>query len=102
MMSCDGVASESFERFHECPRVFCPVDDAENQATRGKVERLRLVMEERRERRRARREARHSPYGPSQPQHWTAKSETQPAGKAEAMDTDQPLCDISPPEPVVA
>lgn len=77
-------------------------DDAENQATRGKVERLRLVMEERRERRRARREARHSPYGPSQPQHWTAKSETQPAGKAEAMDTDQPLCDISPPEPVVA
>lgn len=78
-------------------------DDAENQATRGKVERLRLVMEERRERRRARREARHSPYGPSQPQHWTAKSETQPAGKSsEAMDTDQPLCDISPPEPVVA
>ncbi|KAE8747643.1 hypothetical protein FOCC_FOCC005622 [Frankliniella occidentalis] len=78
-------------------------DDAENQATRGKVERLRLVMEERRERRRARREARHSPYGSSQPQHWTAKSETQPAGKSsEAMDTDQPLCDISPPEPVVA
>lgn len=78
-------------------------DDAENQATRGKVERLRLVMEERRERRRARREARHSPYGSSQPQHWTAKSETQPASKSsEAMDTDQPLCDISPPEPVVA
>ncbi|KAJ1522275.1 hypothetical protein ONE63_002577 [Megalurothrips usitatus] len=79
-------------------------DDAVNQATRGKVERLRLVMEERRERRRLRREARHSPYGGSQPgpQHWTAKSETQPAGKSsEAMDTE-PLCDISPPEPVVA
>lgn len=34
----------------------------ENQATRGKMERLRLIMEERRARRRARREARSAPY----------------------------------------
>ncbi|KAG8226641.1 hypothetical protein J437_LFUL005293 [Ladona fulva] len=34
----------------------------ENQATRGKMEQLRLIMEERRARRRARREARATPY----------------------------------------
>ncbi|XP_046400611.1 midnolin isoform X2 [Ischnura elegans] len=34
----------------------------ENQATRGKMEQLRLIMEERRARRRARREARAAPY----------------------------------------
>ena len=41
----------------------------ENQATRGKLEQLRMVMEERRARRRARREARVAPYS------WTPKSE---------------------------
>jgi len=42
----------------------------ENQATRGKLEQLRVVMEERRARRRARREARAAPYSAA----WSAKN----------------------------
>lgn len=42
----------------------------ENQATRGKLEQLRVVMEERRARRRARREARTAPYSAA----WSAKN----------------------------
>ena len=42
----------------------------ENQATRGKLEQLRMVMEERRARRRARREARAAPYSAA----WSAKN----------------------------
>jgi hypothetical protein len=44
----------------------------ENQATRGKVEQLRMVMEERRARRRARREARAAPYSTSG--NWSSKN----------------------------
>ena len=44
----------------------------ENQATRGKLEQLRAVMEERRARRRARREARAAPYSTS----WSSKNGT--------------------------
>lgn len=74
-------------------------DSIENQATRDKMERLRLIMEERRERRRA---ARSRPYTRSlTPTHkhtqWSAKSETQLP-----MDTD--LCgqpEVTP-EPVIA
>ena len=84
----------------------------ENQATRGKMEHLRLIMEERRARRRARREARSAPYTVTQ---WSAKSESlstqqNPAASGslshgdEPMDTtgDQHVCELSPPEPVVA
>jgi len=84
--------------------LFAEVGDKEpleNQATRGKMERLRLLMKERRERRRAMREARQSPYA-SPPQRWSAKSETQPTNGGDAMDTEQPLCELTPPEPVVA
>lgn len=44
----------------------------ENQATRGKLEQLRMVMEERRARRRARREARAAPY--STAGNWSSKN----------------------------
>lgn len=87
----------------------------ENQATRGKMEQLRLIMEERRARRRARREARSAPYTVTQ---WSAKSESlstqnNPAGGRthgdEPMDTagsaatgEQHVCELNPPEPVVA
>nr|CAD7460096.1 unnamed protein product [Timema tahoe] len=77
----------------------------ENQATRGKMEHLRLIMEERRARRRARREARVAPYTTQ----WSAKSESlsQAGTSHEPMDTDpspseQQLCELNPPEPVVA
>ncbi|XP_067009421.2 midnolin homolog isoform X2 [Anabrus simplex] len=83
----------------------------ENQATRGKMEHLRLIMEERRARRRARREARAAPYTTQ----WSAKSESvsQPAtmgrDAVEPMETgeqstgsEQQLCELNPPEPVVA
>jgi len=47
----------------------------ENAATRGKMERLRLIMEEKRERRRA---GRTVPYDKSKSgTQWSAKSETQ-------------------------
>jgi hypothetical protein len=42
--------------------VLAGAESQENVATRGKMERLRLIMEERRARRRARREARSAPY----------------------------------------
>jgi len=94
----------------------------ENQATRGKMEQLRLIMQERRARRRARREARSAPYTLTQ---WSAKSESlstqqNPAGGPgsgagslgthgdEPMDTagsatgEQHVCELNPPEPVVA
>lgn len=94
----------------------------ENQATRGKMEQLRLIMQERRARRRARREARLAPYTLTQ---WSAKSESlstqqNPAGGPgsgtgslgthgdEPMDTtgssagEQHVCELNPPEPVVA
>ncbi|GFG33862.1 hypothetical protein Cfor_11056 [Coptotermes formosanus] len=90
----------------------------ENQATRGKMEQLRLIMQERRARRRARREARLAPYTLTQ---WSAKSESlstqqNPAGGTgslgthgdEPMDTagsgtaEQHVCELNPPEPVVA
>ncbi|XP_069703392.1 midnolin-A-like [Periplaneta americana] len=90
----------------------------ENQATRGKMEQLRLIMEERRARRRARREARSAPYTVTQ---WSAKSESlttqqnSATGGAslgahgdEPMDTtgsaagEQHVCELNPPEPVVA
>lgn len=92
----------------------------ENQATRGKMEHLRLIMEERRARRRARREARAAPYTTQ----WSAKSESLGLGgdMVEPMDTggdqspspsaaaeqqqqqqqQQQLCEMNPPEPVVA
>lgn len=47
----------------------------ENQATRGKLEQLRMVMEERRARRRARREARAAPYTSG----WSSKSGADPS-----------------------
>lgn len=98
-------------------------ESLENQATRGKMERLRLIMEERREKRRA---ARSSPYARNpggQPvgqllnsigginhTQWSAKSETQRTNTSSTA-TDQPnlpmdtdLCsqpEVSP-EPVVA
>ncbi|KAK7872595.1 hypothetical protein R5R35_001933 [Gryllus longicercus] len=86
----------------------------ENQATRGKMEHLRLIMEERRARRRARREARAAPYTTQ----WSAKSESLPQSSAMGHDTVEPmetgeqssstasseqqLCELNPPEPVVA
>uniref|UniRef100_A0A1B6GT64 Midnolin n=1 Tax=Cuerna arida TaxID=1464854 RepID=A0A1B6GT64_9HEMI len=74
-------------------------DSVENQATRDKMERLRLIMEERRERRRA---ARSRPYPrtltPTRKHtQWSAKSETQ-------LPMDTELCaqpDVTP-EPVIA
>uniref|UniRef100_A0A1B6KKR7 Ubiquitin-like domain-containing protein n=1 Tax=Graphocephala atropunctata TaxID=36148 RepID=A0A1B6KKR7_9HEMI len=74
-------------------------DSVENQATRDKMERLRLIMEERRERRRA---ARSRPYTrtltPTRKHtQWSAKSETQ-------LPMDTELCaqpDVTP-EPVIA
>ena len=50
----------------------------ENQATRGKLEQLRMVMEERRARRRARREARAAPYSTT----WSSKN-----GSASSVNT---------------
>ncbi|XP_049813573.1 midnolin [Schistocerca nitens] len=80
----------------------------ENQATRGKMEHLRLIMEERRARRRARREARAAPYTTQ----WSAKSEQlAPQSGVEPMDTTNSAeqsapstttADVGPPEPVVA
>jgi len=76
-------------------------DSVENQATRDKMERLRLIMEERRERRRA---ARSRPYphtlSPTRKHtQWSAKSETQLP-----METQSDLCpqpEVTP-EPVIA
>lgn len=80
----------------------------ENQATRGKMEHLRLIMEERRARRRARREARAAPYTTQ----WSAKSEQlAPQSGVEPMDTTNSAeqsapsttsAEVGPPEPVVA
>ncbi|XP_054275637.1 midnolin homolog [Macrosteles quadrilineatus] len=80
-----------------------PSDSVENQATRDKMERLRLIMEEKRERRRA---ARTRPYPhdltPTRkhaPAQWSAKSEAQPQ-----LPMDTELCpqpEVTP-EPVIA
>lgn len=84
-------------------------ESLENQATRGKMERLRLIMEERRERRRM---ARSRPYSRSLPSggnirnrtQWSAKSETQRADASNLpMDTTE-ICtqpEVTP-EPVIA
>uniref|UniRef100_A0A1B6DQN3 Ubiquitin-like domain-containing protein n=1 Tax=Clastoptera arizonana TaxID=38151 RepID=A0A1B6DQN3_9HEMI len=83
-------------------------DSLENQATRGKMERLRLIMEERRERRRI---ARSRPYARTlstnanirNQTQWSAKSETQRADSNLPMDTAE-LCtqpEVTP-EPVIA
>lgn len=84
-------------------------ESLENQATRGKMERLRLIMEERRERRRM---ARTRPYSRSLPSggnirnrtQWSAKSETQRADASNLpMDTTE-ICtqpEVTP-EPVIA
>lgn len=55
----------------------------ENQATRGKLEQLRMVMEERRARRRARREARAAPYSTT----WSSKN-----GAASSVNTSAAGC----------
>lgn len=66
----------------------------ENEATRGKLERLRMVMEQNRARRRARREAK-----------TTDSSANELGGVDELENSNQDgaeLMEISPPEPVVA
>ncbi|XP_043235098.1 midnolin homolog [Amphibalanus amphitrite] len=74
----------------------------ENQATRGKVERLKLVLEERRQRRRQRRSQRSAPYTTS----WSAtSSRPEPAGgaahaAADAVDADMP--EVTPAPALVA
>ncbi|VVC24620.1 Ubiquitin-related domain,Ubiquitin domain [Cinara cedri] len=66
----------------------------ENAATRGKMERLRLIMEEKRERRRA---SRSVPYDKSKSgTQWSAKSETQSVAPQ-----DPPADPTLPPEQVV-
>lgn len=66
----------------------------ENAATRGKMERLRLIMEEKRERRRA---GRSVPYDKSKSgTQWSAKSETQSVAPQ-----DPPADPTLPPEQVV-
>ncbi|XP_075235468.1 midnolin-A-like [Lycorma delicatula] len=98
-------------------------ESLENQATRGKMERLRLIMEERREKRRA---ARSSPYarnsgGQMTGQHinslgginhtqWSAKSESQRTNSSSTADQPNLPMDTTDlcsqpevtPEPVVA
>ncbi|XP_021916829.1 midnolin homolog [Zootermopsis nevadensis] len=110
LASADGRSGHSIDFMEESLTL-----SQENQATRGKMEQLRLIMEERRARRRARREARSAPYTVTQ---WSAKSESlstqnNPAGGRthgdEPMDTagsaatgEQHVCELNPPEPVVA
>jgi hypothetical protein len=66
----------------------------ENAATRGKMERLRLIMEEKRERRKA---GRSVPYDKSKAgTQWSAKSETQSVAPQ-----DPPADPTLPPEQVV-
>nr|XP_018897365.1 PREDICTED: midnolin-like isoform X2 [Bemisia tabaci] len=88
-------------------------ESLENQATRGKMERLRMIMEERRERRKARRSA---PYNKNnslnpldsdqQHTHWSAKSETQSVlpdpDPTLPLEGEAPVCSELSPEPVVA
>lgn len=74
--------------------LFSENETKENAATRGKMERLRLIMEEKRERRRA---GRSVPYDKSKSgTQWSAKSETQSVGPQDPP-ADPPL----PPEQVV-
>ncbi|XP_050437526.1 midnolin homolog isoform X2 [Adelges cooleyi] len=69
-------------------------DSKENAATRGKMERLRLIMEEKRERRRA---GRSVPYDKTKAgTQWSAKSETQSVGPQ-----DPTVDPTLPPEQVV-
>lgn len=117
LVSVDSRTGQSIDFMEESLTL-----SQENQATRGKMEQLRLIMQERRARRRARREARLAPYTLTQ---WSAKSESlstqqNPAGGPgagagslgthgdEPMDTtgsstgEQHVCELNPPEPVVA
>uniref|UniRef100_A0A8D8Y9D9 Midnolin-A n=1 Tax=Cacopsylla melanoneura TaxID=428564 RepID=A0A8D8Y9D9_9HEMI len=76
-----------------------PADSLENQATRDKMERLRVVMEERRERRRAKRSAPYTcPSGSVLSTQWSAKSESRDV-LSESMDTES--TPTITPEPVV-
>ncbi|XP_037076797.1 LOW QUALITY PROTEIN: midnolin homolog [Pollicipes pollicipes] len=62
----------------------------ENQATRGKVERLKLVLEERRQRRRQRRTQRSAPYTTSWPPELEAPSAGSADTEASPPSADQP------------
>lgn len=79
-------------------------DTLVNQATRDKMERLRIIMEERRERRRAKRSSPYSRPSSIPPTQWSAKSETRDVVSTESMDTQEPSASLTPqePEPVVA
>jgi len=73
---------------------FIESETKENAATRGKMERLRLIMEEKRERRRA---GRNVPYDKTKAgTQWSAKSETQSVAPS-----DPPADPTLPPEQVV-
>ena len=69
----------------------------ENQATRGKVERLKLVLEERRQRRRQRRSQRSAPYTTS----WSATS-SRPEAAAGAPHSSADAADAEMPEVAAA
>jgi hypothetical protein len=75
-------------------------DSLENQATRDKMERLRVIMEERRERRRAKRSAPYTCPSTMTSTQWSAKSESRDVIANESMDTESPPAIT--PEPVVA
>ncbi|KAL1465834.1 hypothetical protein WDU94_005371, partial [Cyamophila willieti] len=79
--------------------VSSSADSLENQATRDKMERLRVIMEERRERRRAKRSAPYTcPSGSVLSTQWSAKSESRDV-IGESMETES--TPAITPEPVV-
>ncbi|CAH0382493.1 unnamed protein product [Bemisia tabaci] len=120
---CKGLITKKEEKSHREYETLSPnyvdaltesiAESLENQATRGKMERLRMIMEERRERRKARRSA---PYNKNnslnpldsdqQHTHWSAKSETQSVlpdpDPTLPLEGEAPVCSELSPEPVVA
>ncbi|XP_050533764.1 midnolin homolog [Daktulosphaira vitifoliae] len=88
------AGTNSMSAHHSSAPDYNENDSKENAATRGKMERLRLIMEEKRERRRA---GRSVPYDKSKSgTQWSAKSETQSVAP-----TDPSVDPTLPPEQVV-